>query len=150
MLGFEPEGRAAQAAALWQLYPLMAAKLRDAQLEKLYREVELPLVDVLIDMEKEGVRIDVEALQEYSRQLTAERVEIEEKVYEMAGERFNIGSPKQLGEVLYEKMKVTDKPPRTATKQYSTAEDVLTKLSDKHPIIPLILDYRSVTKLVGT
>ena len=150
MLGFEPEGRAAQAAALWQLYPLMAAKLRDAQLEKLYREVELPLVDVLIDMEKEGVRIDVEALQEYSRQLTAERVEIEEKVYVMAGERFNIGSPKQLGEVLYEKMKVTDKPPRTATKQYSTAEDVLTKLSDKHPIIPLILDYRSVTKLVGT
>ena len=150
MLGFEPEGRAAQTAALWQLYPLMAAKLRDAQLEKLYREVELPLVDVLIDMEKEGVRIDVEALQEYSRQLTAERVEIEEKVYVMAGERFNIGSPKQLGEVLYEKMKVTDKPPRTATKQYSTAEDVLTKLSDKHPIIPLILDYRSVTKLVGT
>ncbi len=150
MLGFEPEGRTAQTAALWQLYPLMVSKLRDAQLERLYHEVELPLVDVLMDMEKEGVRIDVEALREYSRQLTNERAEIEEKVYEMAGERFNIGSPKQLGEILYEKLKVTDKPPRTATKQYSTAEDVLAKLADKHPIIPLILDYRSVTKLVGT
>lgn len=150
LLGFEPQDRVAQAAALWQLYPLMVAKLRDAQLERLYREVELPLVDVLIDMEKEGVRIDVEALREYSRRLTEERASIEEKIYELAGERFNISSPKQLGEVLYEKLKVTDKPPRTATKQYSTAEDVLANLSEKHPIIPLILDYRSVTKLVGT
>ena len=150
MMGFEPEGRTAQAAALWQLYPLMVSKLRDTQLEKLYREVELPLVDVLIDMEKEGVRIDVEALKDYSRQLTAERVDIEEKVYELAGERFNISSPKQLGEVLYEKLKVTDKPPRTATKQYSTAEDVLAKLASAHPVIPLILEYRSLTKLVGT
>lgn len=150
LLGFEPEGHTAQAAALWQLYPLMAAKLRDAGLDKLYREVELPLVDVLISMEKEGVCIDVEALKDYSRQLTDERVAIEEKVYELAGERFNISSPKQLGEVLYEKLKVTDKPPRTATKQYSTAEDVLAKLAEKHPIIPLILEYRSVTKLLGT
>ena len=92
----------------------------------------------------------MEALKEYSRQLTAERNEIESKIYELAGERFNISSPKQLGEVLYEKLKVTDKPPRTATKQYSTAEDVLTKLASTHAIIPLILEYRSLTKLVGT
>lgn len=150
MLGFEPQNATSQAAALWQLYPLMVAKLRDAQLEKLYHEVELPLVEVLIDMENEGVRIDVEALKEYSQQLSAERASIEEKIFELAGERFNISSPKQLGEILYEKLKVTDKPPRTATKQYSTAEDVLTKLASSHPIIPLILDYRSVTKLVGT
>ena len=150
LLGFEPADSAAQAAALWQLYPRMVSKLKDAGLERLYREVELPLVDVLIDMEKEGVRIDVEALKEYSQKLTAERSEIEEKIYRLAGERFNIGSPKQLGEVLYEKLKVTDKPPRTATKQYSTAEDVLSKLAASHPIIPLILEYRSVTKLVGT
>ena len=150
MLGFEPQDRTAQAAALWQLYPRMVAKLKDAQLEQLYRDVELPLVDVLIDMEREGVRIDVDALKDYSRQLSAERDDIEEKIYELAGERFNISSPRQLGEVLYEKLKVTDKPPRTATKQYSTAEDVLAKLADKHPIIPLILEYRSVTKLVGT
>ena len=113
-------------------------------------EVELPLVDVLIDMEKEGVRIDVAALKEYSSQLAVEREEMERKIYELAGEEFNISSPKQLGEVLYEKLKVTDKPPRTATKQYSTAEDVLTKLADRHPVIPLILEYRSVTKLMGT
>ena len=150
LLGYEPLDSKAQAAALWQLYPLMAARLRDARLERLYHDIELPLVDVLIDMEREGVRIDVEALKDYSRQLAAERQALEAKIYELAGMQFNISSPKQLGEVLYEKMKVTDKPPRTATKQYSTAEDVLVKLSDKHPIIPLILEYRSITKLIGT
>lgn len=150
MLGFEPADAKAQVAAMWQLFPLMAAKLRDAGLERLYKEVELPLVDVLLGMEKEGVRIDVDALRDYSKQLSAERADIEEKIFSLAGERFNIGSPKQLGEVLYEKLKVTNRPPRTATKQYSTAEDVLSKLSDAHPIIPLILSYRSVTKLLGT
>ena len=150
MLGFEPQNRMAQTAALWQLYPLMAAKLRDAKLESLYHDVELPLVDVLIDMEKEGVRIDIEALREYSQQLAAERQQIEKQIYELAGTEFNISSPKQLGDILYEKLQVTDKPSRTATKQYSTAEDVLAKLADKHPIIPLILEYRSISKLVGT
>lgn len=150
MLGFEPADTKAQVAAMWQLFPLMAAKLRDAGLERLYKDVELPLVDVLLGMEKEGVRIDVDALRDYSKQLSGERADIEEKIFSLAGERFNIGSPKQLGEVLYEKLKVTNRPPRTATKQYSTAEDVLSKLSDAHPIIPLILSYRSVTKLLGT
>ncbi len=150
MLGYEIEGKAAQVAALWQLYPLMAAKLRDSSLERIYHEVELPLVDVLMDMEKAGVRIDIEALRHYSQQLTEERSAIEEKIYELAGEHFNIGSPKQLGEILYEKLKVTDKPPRTATKQYSTAEEALVKLADRHPVIPLILEYRSISKLVGT
>ena len=150
LLGAEPVDSTAQAAALWQLYPKMVSKLKDAGLEQLYREVELPLVDVLIDMEKEGVRIDVEALKEYSQKLTAELHDIEEKIYQLAGSRFNISSPKQLGEVLYERLKVTDRPPRTATKQYSTAEDVLTKLAASHPIIPLILEYRSINKLVGT
>lgn len=150
LLGYEPQDSHAQAAALWQLYPLMAARLNDAGLVEMYNDMELPLVDVLIDMEREGVRIDVDALREYAAQLSAERSAIEEQVYEMAGERFNISSPKQLGEVLYEKLKVTDKPPRTATKQYSTAEEVLAKLADRHPVIPLILEYRSITKLVGT
>ena len=150
ILGFEPHDAAASVAALWQLYPRMVSKMHDAQLDSLYRDVELPLVDVLIDMEKEGVRIDVHALNVYSQQLSAERSAIEAKIYHLAGEHFNISSPKQLGEVLYEKLRVTDKPPRTATKQYSTAEDVLTKLAASHPIIPLILEYRSITKLVGT
>lgn len=150
LLGFEPVGCEAQAAALWQLYPLMAARMKDAGLQEMYNDIELPLVDVLIDMEREGVRIDVEALKEYAGKLTAERLQIETRIYELAGMQFNISSPKQLGEVLYEQLKVTDKPPRTATKQYSTSEDVLLKLSDRHPIIPLILEYRSIAKLVGT
>ena len=150
LLGFVPADMAALTAALWQLYPLMTARMRDAGLEPLYHDVELPLVDVLMDMEREGVRIDTAALTDYSRQLSAELAGIEQKIYDMAGMRFNIGSPKQLGEVLYERLKVTDKPPRTATKQYSTAEEVLQKLAAKHPVIPLILEYRSITKLIGT
>ena len=150
LLGFEPQGPEAQCAALWQLYPLMAARMKDASLEGLYHDVELPLVDVLIDMEREGVRIDVDALQAYSHQLTEERLRIEQQINDLAGMQFNIASPKQLGEVLYERLKVTDKPPRTATRQYSTAEEVLAKLATAHPVIPLILEYRSLTKLVGT
>ena len=150
VLGYEPAGDAESAAALWQLYPLMAAQLSDTGMRKLYTEVELPLVDVLIGMEEEGVRIDVDALRDYSNRLSVERDSLEQQIYQLAGGTFNISSPKQLGEVLYERLNVTDKPPRTATKQYSTAEDVLLKLKDKHPIIGLILEYRSLTKLIGT
>ena len=150
MLGFEPASPQACAAALWQLYPLMVARLRNASMEKLYSDVELPLVDVLMDMEREGVRIDVDALRDYSQRLTKEREGIEQQVYTLAGRQFNISSPKQLGEVLYDELRITDKPPRTASKQYSTAEEALSKLMDAHPIVPLILEYRSLTKLVGT
>ncbi|MBR3725295.1 MAG: DNA polymerase I [Bacteroidales bacterium] len=149
-VGSEPADPAESAAQLWQIYPLLAAKLSDAGLRKLYTDVELPLVDVLISMEEEGVRIDVDALKDYSNRLSAERDAIEQQIFQLAGETFNISSPKQLGEVLYEKLRVTDKPPRTATKQYSTAEDVLLKLKDKHPVIDLILQYRSLNKLIGT
>ena len=150
LLGFEPADAASRVAALWQLYPLMVARLKDASLDAIYNDIELPLVDVLMDMEREGVRIDIDALKDYAGRLTAERQQVENQIYTLAGSQFNINSSRQLGEVLYEQLKVTDKPPRTATKQYSTAEDVLTKLADRHPIIPLILEYRSITKLVGT
>ena len=150
VLSAEPTTPQESAAMLWQLYPLLAAQLSDLGLNRLYAEVELPLVDVLISMEEEGVRIDVDALREYSKRLAAERDQLEQSIYLLAGSTFNISSPKQLGEVLYERLKVTDKPPRTATKQYSTAEDVLVKLQDKHPIIGQILEYRSLTKLIGT
>ena len=150
LLGYEPRGPQLLCAALWQLYPLMMARLRDTELDKLYTDVEVPLVDVLIGMEREGVRIDVQALQEYAGCLTDERHRIEEEIYQLAGTEFNISSPKQLGEVLYEHLQVTSRPPLTSTKQYSTAEEVLSKLVDKHPIVPLILDYRSISKLVGT
>ncbi|MBP5677267.1 MAG: DNA polymerase I [Bacteroidales bacterium] len=149
-LGFEPTDAASSAAALWQLYPVMMARLCNDGLEEVYNNVELPLVDVLISMEREGVRIDVDALRRYANQLAEERQKIEQQIYSLAGVTFNIASPRQLGEVLYEQLKVTDKPPRTATKQYSTAEDVLNRLSAAHPIIPLILEYRSITKLIGT
>ena len=138
------------AQALFNLYEPMRKMLIDNDMFALYNEVEIPLVDVLVDMEREGVRIDVDALKQYSAQLSADRADIERQIYLLAGTTFNISSPKQLGEVLYEKLKVTDKPPLTATKQYSTAEEVLQKLSDKHPIIPLILEYRSLNKLVST
>lgn len=150
VLGCEPANALESAAIMWQIYPRLAAKLTDAGLNRLYTEVELPLVDVLISMEEEGVRIDVDALKEYSNRLSIERDGLEQEIFQMADTTFNISSPKQLGEVLYEKLKVTDKPPRTATKQYSTAEDVLLKLKDKHPIIEKILEYRSLNKLIGT
>lgn len=150
LLGYEPATPESYAAALWQLFPMLSSKLREGNMESLYYDVELPLVDVLISMEQEGVRIDVEALKQYSANLTSERNLLEQEIYDLAEKPFNISSPKQLGEVLFEKLKVTDKPPRTATKQYSTAEDVLLKLRDKHPIIEKILEYRSINKLIGT
>lgn len=150
LLAYVPDSPQGYTAALWQLYPIMTARLAEAGLEHLYNDIELPLVDVLMAMEREGVRIDVDALRQYAQRLTVERDGIEKQIYELAGHPFNISSPRQLGEVLYDELKVTDKPPRTATKQYSTAEDVLQRLSDRHAIIPLILEYRSVTKLVGT
>ena len=150
LLGYMPDSPASEAAAMWQLYPLLTARLRDANLDSLYTDVELPLVDVLIDMERNGVRINPEALSQYSAGLTAERNTIEQQIYAHAGHPFNISSPRQLGEVLYEELKITDKPPRTATHQYSTAEDVLDSLASAHPVVPLILQYRSLSKLIGT
>lgn len=150
MLGYEPGDAATQAVSLWSIYPLMLSQIHEAGLEKLLFDVELPLVDVLISMEKEGVRIDVEALKQYSSRLSKERDQLELEIFDLAGQQFNISSPKQLGEILYEKLKIIEKPTKTATKQYSTAEDILIKLKDKHPIVDKILEYRSLTKLIGT
>ena len=124
--------------------------LDQAGLRKLFDEMEIPLVPVLAAMEAEGVMLDTGALNDYSIQLGKEVVEVEKQIFELAGQTFNIASPKQLGEILFEKLKVTDKPSRTATKQYSTGEEILVKLLFRHPIIQLILDYRSLTKLKST
>ncbi|MBQ9418532.1 MAG: DNA polymerase I [Bacteroidales bacterium] len=150
LLGFTPSSLAEEAAAMWQLYPLLTSRLREAGLEKLYSEVELPLVDVLIAMEQAGVRINTDALAQYSADLAKERDAVEQQIFALAGHSFNISSTRQLGEVLYDELKVTDKPPRTSTHQYSTAEEALSSLASAHPIIPLILDYRSLSKLIGT
>lgn len=140
--------RAAQ--ALFALYKPMHQQLVENDMIALYNDIEIPLVDVLVDMEHEGVRIDVDALKQYSADLSRQRDDIENQIYRLAGKEFNISSPKQLGEVLFDQLQITDKPPLTATKQYSTAEDVLVKLQERHPIIPLILEYRSLQKLVST
>lgn len=150
VLGYEPTDLASQATTLWQLYPLLEAQMRNADLGKIYTTVELPLVEVLVSMEQEGVRIDVDALKQYSADLTRQRNELEEEIYILADTKFNISSPKQLGEVLYEKLKIVDKPYKTPTKQYSTAEDVMLKMKDKHPVVEKILEYRSLNKLIGT
>ncbi len=117
---------------------------------KLFDEIEMPLVPVLMEMERAGVRLDIESLADYSLQLEQETNEIEAKIYELAGETFNIASPKQLGVILFEKLEVAEKPKTTKTGQYATGEEILEKLKHKHPIVELILDYRSLTKLRST
>jgi DNA polymerase I len=119
--------------------------------DKLLKEVELPLIYVLADMECEGIRLDVAALNNYSIELKGDIEKLEQSVYEMAGIKFNINSPAQLGEVLFEKMRLDDKAKRTSkTKQYSTGEEVLSLLAAKHDIARTILDYRSLQKLKST
>ncbi|TAE10084.1 MAG: DNA polymerase I, partial [Bacteroidetes bacterium] len=128
------------------LHPLIAEK----QVEKVFEEVESPLVNVLTHMEFEGVRVDAEFLQHYSIQLSTEIAEAEQKVYEAAGVRFNLGSPKQLGEVLFEKLKLDPKAKKTKTGQYATGEDVLLKLKHNNTIVEDILTYRQLSKLQST
>ncbi|HWJ91681.1 MAG TPA: DNA polymerase, partial [Flavisolibacter sp.] len=118
--------------------------------KKVFDEVENPLVPVLMEMEYEGVRIDTEFLVEYSRVLEIEARVHEEKVYEAAGVRFNLGSPKQLGEVLFEKLKLDPKARKTKTGQYATGEDVLRKLAVVHTVADDILAYREYSKLRST
>ncbi|MDE5544882.1 MAG: DNA polymerase I, partial [Bacteroidales bacterium] len=118
--------------------------------EDLFMNVEIPLASVLCRMERIGVKLDTVRLAAYGRELAEQIKQVESEIYEAAGEKFNIASPKQLGEILYEKLQITEKPKQTKTKQYSTAEDILQKLSHKHPIVEKVLRYRSLTKLKST
>lgn len=133
-----------------QLKEVFEPMLKETATMDLFEKIEMPLVPVLAAMEAEGVKLETETLERFSVELLEDIQGLEEQIHKMAGMDFNIASPKQLGEVLFEKLKVTDKPKRTKTKQYSTGEDVLLKLVDKHPIIDKILDYRSITKLKST
>jgi DNA polymerase I len=119
-------------------------------LEELFDKVENPLIRVLTEMEFEGVRIDTESLAELSVLLEKESQEIEKKVYELAGVRFNLASPKQLGDVLFEKLKLDPKAKKTKTGQYATGEEILSKMANEHPIAEAILDYRQMVKLKST
>ncbi len=119
-------------------------------LEELFDQVENPLIRVLTEMEFEGVRIDTESLAELSILLEKESQEIEKKVYELAGVRFNLASPKQLGDVLFEKLKLDPKAKKTKTGQYATGEEILSKMANEHPIAEAILDFRQMVKLKST
>ena len=133
-----------------QLRNIFLEELKTKDVEKIFYEVENPLVKVLTDMEFEGIRIDENFLKEYSKVLEVEAKTSEESVYEQAGVRFNLASPKQLGEVLFDKMKLDPKAKKTKTGQYATGEDVLVKLAGQHKICDDILTFRELTKLKNT
>jgi len=133
-----------------QLKNIFEPQLKTKEVEKVFYEVENPLVKVLMDMEFEGVRIDTGFLNEYSKELEREAKQSEEAVYKTGGVRFNLASPKQLGEVLFDKLKLDPKAKKTKTGQYATGEDVLQKLAHQFPIVSDILTFRELTKLKST
>ena len=133
-----------------QLKNHFTKELATQEVVDLFHKIELPLVRVLASMESAGIRIDVDYLNELSKQFKEETLVLEERIYEQAGERFNLASPKQLGPILFDKLKLVDKPKKTKTGQYSTAEDVLSYLAKDHTIISDILEWRSIIKLSNT
>ncbi len=133
-----------------QLKHIFEPKLTTAESRKLFDEVEVPLITVLADMEMEGVRVDEQFLKDYSNELQKDIVIFEKEIHEIAGEVFNIDSPKQLGTILFEKLKITDQVKKTKTGQYATGEDILSKFVHDHPVVGKILDYRELRKLKST
>jgi DNA polymerase-1 len=133
-----------------QLKQAFFPQLQKKAVEKVFYEVENPLVRVLTDMEFEGIRVDMDFLREYSKELDRDARQAEERVYQQAGERFNLSSPKQLGEILFERMGLDPKAKKTKTGQYATGEDVLLKLAARHQIVDDILAFRELTKLRST
>jgi DNA polymerase-1 len=125
-------------------------ELKSAGTDKLFNDIEMPLLQVLADMEIEGINLDGGYLSSLSRKLTEDIEQLEKDIYEVAGEEFNIGSPKQLGIILFEKLNLVAKPKKTKTGQYSTAEDVMSYLAKDHAIIQNVLDYRGLSKLKST
>ena len=133
-----------------QLKNVLQPKLVEAGVERLFNEVEMPLIPVLAEMECNGVRIDTAALKETSQVFTERMLQLEQEIYQAAGKTFNVASPKQVGDILFGEMKIIDKPKKTKTGQYVTSEEVLQTLRSKHPIVAHILDYRALKKLLGT
>lgn len=134
----------------WQLKQLFEPEIQKEHLKDLFYKIEMPLSEVLKSMEQEGILLDIDHLKTFSEELEKDLVEIENKIIELAGTTFNLDSPKQLGEILFEVLQISKKPKKTKTGQYSTSEDTLQKHINDHEIIPLILDYRSLKKLKST
>lgn len=133
-----------------QLKHIFEPMLKDKKLDKLAAEIEMPLVPVLADMEYTGLKLDTENLKNYAAELREKIIAVEKTIYSLAGMEFNIASPKQLGEVLFDRMKITEKAKKTKSGQYATGEPELIKLKDKHEIIEHILNYRGLQKLLNT
>ncbi len=133
-----------------KLRNILIDKLKEAEVENLFYDIEMPLMPVLAEMEIGGVRIDTDSLKETSKVLTNRMIEIEKRIYELAGEEFNIASPKQVGDILFSKLKITDKPKKTKTGQFVTSEEVLQQLKGKSEIVADILEHRGLKKLLGT
>ncbi|HEY8660037.1 MAG TPA: DNA polymerase I, partial [Hanamia sp.] len=133
-----------------QLQQVFLPQLKEKKVERVFEEVESPLVKVLMNMEYEGVNVDTEFLNLYSKELETEAAKCEATVYELAGIKFNLASPKQLGEVLFEKMQIGTKTKKTKGGQHATGEDVLLKLAKENPIVEHILNFRELTKLKST
>lgn len=133
-----------------KLKNLLEPKLKESGVWQLFSEVEMPLVRVLASMERNGVRLDTDSLKETSQILTARMNDIEQEIYRLAGEEFNIASPRQVGEILFGKMKIVEKPKKTKTGQYVTSEEVLQQLRGKSEIVGKILEHRGLKKLLGT
>ena len=133
-----------------QLREVFAPMLAEREADKLFHELEVPLIPVLADMERTGVRVDREELARLQKEFRAELEQVEERIYQAAGERFNLNSPKQLGDILFKKLALIDKPKKTKTGQWSTSEEVLSDLAADHAIVADILEYRSIGKLLST
>ena len=133
-----------------QLKTIFEPEIKKINNEKLFSEIENPLIKVLAHMEMEGIRLDVPFLNAYSKELEKDLNELEKEIYTLATTTFNIDSPKQLGQILFEVLKIDEKAKKTKTGQYATGEEILVKLVDKHPVVSKILDYRELRKLKST
>ena len=134
----------------FQLKEIFHRKLEGSKTFEVFKKIEMPLIPVLSAMEMEGIKIDIDALADFSKELEQRVVELNDNVQQLAGTPFNLASPKQLGQILFEHMKLVDKPKKTKTGQYSTSEDTLLKLKGKHAIIDDILEFRQLQKLKST
>ena len=139
-----------RAKIILELSSILETELNKTNLGRLFYNIEMPLIKVLSEMESEGIKVDVKNLNKYRLELENEIDEIEKKIYNLATVKFNISSPKQLGEILFNQLQLSKKPKKTKSGQFSTSEEILLKLKSKHPIINEILDYRSITKLLST
>jgi DNA polymerase-1 len=139
-----------RADVLFRLYDILSKRMEDIHVQKLFHEVEVPLEKVLSDMEVEGIKVNKETLKEISGILQTDIEGLSKEIHGYAGQEFNIDSPRQVGDILFDKLKISDKVKKTKTGQYSTGEEVLSELTEAHPIVSKILDYRELQKLKNT